>query len=146
MLWHFTSLAAARKIDAGGGVLHTGTVMLARRGLPPLSEGSRYVWLIDEPNPSAVMLGFRDDTRHMAARYRVRDEALALWWPKVRRRHSRAYLDVLESFAMPTLWWVVEGSVPVTRDRDWTDPIRWQGQRNDARNDRDTGRAEQRRR
>lgn len=123
-LWHFTSEAAARRIDAGGGWLLPAAVLLPRKGWPAaFQEGSRHVWLTDQASPTARLLGFRTSTAHMAARYRVAHPEVATWWPLVRREHSRAYLETLEAHAMPTLWWVADEPVRVVRDRTWSDPL-----------------------
>jgi hypothetical protein len=116
-LWHFTSEAAATAIDRCGGWLFPAATLLPRRGWPSdLTEGARYVWLIDQRNPSAAMLGFRERSPYRAVRFRAVDPSVASWWPTRRRGHTRAYLDNLESFAMPALWWVADDPVRVVRD------------------------------
>src|SRR4051812_20350208 len=115
-LWHFTSAKAAQAIDRQGGWLLPGRVLLDRVGRTDvLTEGARYVWLISEPNPTPRLVGFSDTTEYMAVRYRVLDPSVAHWWPAKRREHTRAYVDLLESYALPVLWWVSVGPVVVER-------------------------------
>lgn len=121
VLYHFTSRKQAARIDRGGGILQPGDVLLARRGYAPMLEGGRYVWLISEPTPEPRLVGFNDHTDHLAVRYVVRG-VTADWWPHRRREHSPAYVATLEAYALPALWWVVEGPVQAVRDSTWQDP------------------------
>jgi len=119
-LYHFTSEAQAREIDAGGGWLRPAHELLPSFPWPAhFIEGTRYVWLTDEPSPVPRLLGFSDGSEYLAVRYRVVDPSSAIWWPRVRHRHSRAYLDQLEAVALVGLWYVVEGPVLAERDPSW---------------------------
>jgi hypothetical protein len=111
-LYHFTSAARAHLIDLTGWLL-PGNDVLLRAGHTLRTEVGVYVWLISEPNPTPRLVGFSDSSEHLTMRYEALNASAVQWWPTVRRQHTPELVELLESYAMPALWWVSRQPVRV---------------------------------